>query len=80
MLNSFKYFQIYIIYKKSEIFWYRDVIDIREIKHFEFVLNDLKYIFWDICPKKIRQEKKFELCQNDLYSQRFLNYIKCQND
>ena len=25
----------------------------------------LKYIFWDNCPKKIRQEKKTELCQND---------------
>ena len=25
----------------------------------------LKYIFWGNCPKKIRQEKKTELCQND---------------
>ena len=25
----------------------------------------LKYIFWDNCPKKIRQEIKTELCQND---------------
>ena len=28
-------------------------------------LDIFKYIFWDRYPKKIRQEKKFELCQND---------------
>ena len=28
-------------------------------------MSMLKYIFWDNCTKKIRQEKKTELCRND---------------
>ena len=28
-------------------------------------MSVLKYIFWDNCTKKIRQEKKTELCRND---------------
>ena len=28
-------------------------------------MSVLKYIFWENCTKKIRQEKKTELCRND---------------
>ena len=72
--------------KRIETFWSRDVIDIGVLAHFEFkthkdfmykiVSNIFKYIFWDKCPKKIRQEKNLNNVKMTEYSQRFLNYIK----
>ena len=52
------------------------------LEHFKlyrinFVLDCFKYfliLLWDICPKKIRQERNFELYQVVLY-----NFL-CQND
>ena len=42
----------------------------------KIVLNIFKYVFYDKCPKKIRQENDLNFGKMTLYSQRFLNCIK----
>ena len=59
--------------------WTRKVLNLSSL----YVLSLFKYfqihIFGQISLKK-SDKKKFELCQMTFYSQRFLNYIKRQND
>ena len=38
--------------------------------------SHFKYMFWDICPKKNRQEKNLNYVKMTRYSWRFSNYIK----
>ena len=86
VLNCFKCFQIYIILRRTETFWSRDVTIISVLAYFEFkihkdfkyyIVSDIfKYIFWDKCPKKIRQEKNLNDIKMTWYSQRFLNSVK----
>ena len=70
MTNIFKYI---LFIKRIETFWSRDVIDIWVLAHFEFKSHE--YIR-DISPIKIRKEKNLNYVKMNLYSQRFLNYIK----
>ena len=67
-----------------ETFWSRDVTDIQVLAHFEFktpnCFKNFPIYFRDICPKKIRQEKNLNYIKMNRYSQKILNYIKCQND
>ena len=71
------YFWAYILFiKETEAFWSRDTSNIRDISTenynkssciifcTKFFKNIFKYIFWEKCPKKMRQEKNIELCQN----------------
>ena len=46
----------------------------------QIVLNIFKYIFSDICPKKLENKKKLKIThQMSRQSKRFLNYVKCKN-